>query len=206
MAMDALASDLERTDEAMEGIVESVRRVDVHQDEWTTLMGTQSGRVNALAAELVNARAVMEELRRDLGEECRAREAMQELLATSQLEAHMVRNGISCLHCQLRRAGVDIPRDADWPMANVPAPSEAPSPSSTRISAPGTGSSREDPLEVVPDLEDDEVVQIPAPPRLSTWMGPGHLVPIIDQAILNFVEDAERDRRRINCWKTRIPG
>ena len=52
--------------------------------------------------------------------------------------------------------------------ASVPAPSEAPSPSSTQISAPGTGSSLDDPLEIVPDSEDDKVVQIPAP-RLSTW-------------------------------------
>ena len=51
MVMDALMSDLERTDEVMEGIIESVRREDAHQNEWTTLMGTQSGRVDALAAE-----------------------------------------------------------------------------------------------------------------------------------------------------------
>ena len=110
----------------------------------------------------------------------------------------MARNGVACLHRQLRRAGVNIPRDADLPMADVPAPSEAPSPSSMRISAPGTGSSWDNPLEVVPDSEDEEVVQIPAPLRLSTWTGPGRLVPIIDRAILNFVEDTERDRRRIN--------
>src|ERR1700753_740079 len=125
MAMDAMASDGERTDEAMQGIVESVRRVDARQDEWTELMGTQSGRVDALAAELVDARAVMEEMRRDLEAERRAREALQDLLATSQLEAHMARNGVACLRRQLRRAGVNIPRDADWPSADVPAPSEA---------------------------------------------------------------------------------
>ena len=197
MAMDALASDGERTDEAMQGIVESVRRVDARQDEWTELMGTQSGRIDALAAELVDARAVMEEMRRDLEAERRAREAMQELLATSQLEAHMARNGISCLRRQLRRAGVNIPRNADWPSEDVPAPSEAPSPSSTRISAPGTGSSADDPLEIVPDSEDEEVVQIPAP-RLSTWSGPGRLVPILDQTIVDFIAGEERNRRRIN--------
>ena len=146
-----------------------------------------------LAAELVDARAVMEELRRDLEVEHQAREAMQDLLATSQLEAHMVRNGIACLCLQLRHAGVNIPRDADWPSADVPALSEVPSPSSTRISAPGTGSSRDDPLEIVPDSE-DEVVQVPAP-HLSSWSGPGCLVPIIDWTILNFMEDAERDQR-----------
>ena len=197
MAMDALASDGERTDEAMQGIVESVRRVDARQDEWTTLLGTQSGRVDALAAELIDARAVMEELRRDLEVERRARESLQELLATSQLEAHMARNGISCLRRQLRRAGVNIPRDADWPSAEVPAPSEAPSPSSTRISAPGTGSSADDPLEIVPDSEDEEVVQIPAP-RLSTWSGPGRLVPILDQTIMDFITEEGRNRRRID--------
>ena len=140
MAMDALASDGERTDEVMQGIIESVRRVDTRQDEWTELMGTQSGRIDALAAELVDARVTMAEMRRELEEERRVREAMQDLLATSQLEAHMARNGVSCLRRQLRRAGVNIPRDADWPSAEVPAPSEALSPSSTRISAPGTGS------------------------------------------------------------------
>ena len=197
MAMDAMASDGERTDEAMQGIVESVRRVDARQDEWTELMGTQSGRVDALAAELVDARATMEELRRDLEVERRAREAMQELLATSQLESHMARNGLSCLRRQLRRAGVNIPRDADWPSADVPAPSEAPSPSSTRISAPGTGSSVEDPLEIVPDSEDEEVVQIPAP-RLSTWSGPGRLVPILDQTIVDFIAREEVQQRRID--------
>ena len=196
MAMDAMASDGERTDEAMQGIVESVRRVDARQDEWAELMGTQSGRVDALAAELVDARAVMEELRRDLEAERRAREAMQELLATSQLEAHMARNGISCLRRQLRRAGVNIPRDADWPSADIPAPSEAPSPSSTRISAPGTGSI-DDPLEIVPDSEDEEVVQIPAP-RLSTWSGPGRLVPILDQTIVDFMAREETQRRRLD--------
>ena len=199
MAMDALASDGERTDQAMEGIVESVRRVDARQDEYTQLLGTQSGRVDALAAELVDARAVMEELRRDLTTERRARESLQELLATSQLEAHMARNGISCLRRQLRRAGVNIPRDADWPSAEVPAPSEAPSPSSTRISAPGTGSSLEDPLEVVEDSEDEgEVVQVLAP-RLSMWNGPGRLVPILDQTILDFVEDEGRRRRQLDA-------
>ena len=65
MAMDAMASDGERTDEAMQGIVESVRRVDACQDEWTKLMGTQSGRVDALAVELVDAHETMEELRRE---------------------------------------------------------------------------------------------------------------------------------------------
>ena len=183
---------------AMQGIVESVRRVDARQDEWAELMGTQSGRVDALAVELVDARAVMEELRRDLEVERRARESLQELLATSQLESHMAQNGISCLRRQLRRAGVNIPRDADWPSAEVPAPSEAPSPSSTRISAPGTGSSRDDPLEIVPDSEDEgEVVQVPAP-RLSTWNGPGRLVPILDQTILGFLAHEEQSRRRIN--------
>ena len=49
------------------------------------------------------------------------------------------------------------------------------------------------------DLEDEgEVVQIPAPLCLSTWEGPGRLVPIIDQMIMNFVEDMERDQRWIN--------
>ena len=196
MAMDAMASDGERTDEAMQGIVESVRRVDARQDEWAELMGTQSGRIDALAAELVDARAVMEELRRDLEVERRAREAMQDLLATAQLEAHMARNGISCLRRQLRRAGVNIPRNADWSSEEVPAPSEAPSPSSTRISAPGTGSSHDDPLEIVPDSE-DEVVQVPAP-RLSTWSGPGRLVPILDQTIVDFIAGEERQRRRLN--------
>ena len=172
MAMDAMASDGERTDEAMQGIVESVRRVDTCQDEWTALMGTQSGRVDTLAAELVDARETMEELRRELAAERRAWEAMQDLLATSQLEVHMARNGVSCLHRQLRCAGVNIPRDADWPSAEVPALSEAPSPSSTQISAPGTGSSVDDPLEIMPDSEDEEVVQVPAPPQLSTWTGP----------------------------------
>ena len=198
MAMDALASDGERTDEAMQGIVESVRRVDARQDEWTTLMGTQSGRVDALAAELVDARAVMEELRRDLEVERRARESLQALLATSQLEAHMASNGIACLRRQLRRAGVNIPRNADWPSADVPAPSEAPSPSSTRISAPGTGSSHDDPLEIIPDSdEEDEVVQVPAP-RLSTWSGPGRLVPILDQTIVDFIAREDAQQRRIN--------
>ena len=198
MAMDAMASDGERTDEAMQGIIKSVRRVDACQDEWTELMGTQSGRVDALAAELVDARAAMEEMRRDLEAECRARESLQDLLATSQLEAHMARNGVACLRRQLRRAGVNIPRDADWPSAEVPVPSEALSPSSTRTSAPGTGSSRSDPLEIVPDSEDeDEVVQIPAP-RLSTWSGPGRLVPILDQTIVDFIAGEERNRRRIN--------
>ena len=198
MAMDALASDGERTDKAMQGIVESVRRVDARQDEWAELMGTQSGRVDALAAELVDARAIMEEMRRDLEVERWARESLQELLATSQLEAHMARNGISCLRRQLRRAGVNIPRDADWPSAEVPAPSEAPSPSSTRISTPGTGSSHDDPLEIVPDSEDEEVVQIPAPPRLLTWSGPGRLVPILDQTIVDFIAREEGNRRRID--------
>ena len=110
----------------------------------------------------------------------------------------MARNGISCLRHQLRRAGVNIPRDADWPSADVPAPSEAPSPSSTRISAPATGSSRDDPLEIVPDSEDEvEVVAGPAP-QLLTWTGPGRLVPILDQTILGFMADQEWDRRRIN--------
>ena len=198
MAMDAMASDGERTDEAMQGIVESVRRVDAHQDEWSELLGTQSGRVDALAAELVDARAVMEELRRDLEVERRARESLQELLATAQLESHMARNGLSCLRRQLRRAGVNIPRNADWPSAEVPAPSEVPSPSSTRISAPGTGSSLDDPLEIVLDSEDeDEVVAVP-PPRLSTWSGPGRLVPILDQTIVDFIVGEEMNRRRIN--------
>ena len=197
MAMDALASDGERTDEAMQGIVESVRRVDARQDEWTELMGTQSGRVDALAAELVDARNTMDELRRELQEERRAREALQDLLATSQLEAHMARNGISCLRRQLRRAGVNIPRDADWPSAEVSPPSEAPSPSSTRISAPATGSSRDDPLEIVPDSEDEEVVHIPAP-RLSSWSGPGRLVPILDRTIVDFIAREETQRRRLN--------
>ena len=110
----------------------------------------------------------------------------------------MARTGVACLRCQLRRAGVNIPRYADWPSAEVPAPSEAPFPSSTRISAPGTGSSRDDPLEVVPDSEDEgEVVQVPAP-RLSTWSGPGRLVPILDQTIMTFIADEEQNRRRIN--------
>ena len=61
MAMDAMASDGERVDEAMQGIVELVRRVDARQDEWTELMGMQSGRVDALAAELVDTREGMEE-------------------------------------------------------------------------------------------------------------------------------------------------
>ena len=50
------------------------------------------------------------------------------------------------------------------------------------------------------------MVQIPAP-QLSTWAGPGHLVPILDQTILSFMADQtillfmadkEWDRRRIN--------
>ena len=45
MVMYTLASEGERMDEAMQGIVESVRRVDARQDKWITLMGTQSGRV-----------------------------------------------------------------------------------------------------------------------------------------------------------------
>ena len=66
------------------------------------------------------------------------------------------------------------------------------------MSAPGTGSSRDDPLEIVPDSEgEEEVVQIPAP-RLSTWAGPGRLVPILDQTILGFMADQERNRRRID--------
>ena len=137
------------------------------------------------------------ELRRELEAEHQAQEAMQDLLATSQLESHMARNRIACLCRQLRRAGVNIPRDADWPSADIPAPSEAPSLSSTRISAPGTGSSFEDPLEIVPDSE-DEVVQVPAPLCLSTWTGPGRLVLIVDRTIMNFMEDMERDRWRIN--------
>ena len=198
MAMDAMASDGERMDEAMQGIVESVRRVDARQDKWTELMGTQSGRVDALAAELVDARAVMEEMRREIDEGRRAREALQDLLATSQLEAHMARNGVACLRRQLRHAGVNIPRDADWPSAEVPAPSEAPSPSSTRISVPGTGSSRDDPLEIVPDSEDEvEVVRVPAP-RLSTWGGPGRLVPILDPTIVDFLATEDRNRRRLD--------
>ena len=48
MAMDALALEMERTDEVMTGIKSSVRRVDTWQDKWTTLMGMQSGRVNTL--------------------------------------------------------------------------------------------------------------------------------------------------------------
>ena len=198
MAMDAMASDGERTDEAMQGIIESVRRVDTRQDEWTELMGMQSGRVDALAAELVDAWETMEELRRELAAERQAREAMQDLLAMSQLESHMARNGVACLRRQLRHARVNILRDADWPSAEVPAPSEAPSPSSTRISTPGTGSSHEDPLEIMPDSEDEEVVQILAPPRLSRWDGPGRLVPIIDQSIRNFLEDSARDQWQIN--------
>ena len=86
MAMDAMASDGERTDKAMQGIVESVRRVDARQDEWTELMGTQSGRVDALAAELVDAREVMAEMRRELEAERRAQESLQELLAVRKLE------------------------------------------------------------------------------------------------------------------------
>ena len=35
-------------------------------------------------------------------------------------------------------------------------------------------------------------------PRLSTWNGPGCLVLIIDQTIMNFLEDSARDRWRIN--------
>ena len=54
MVMDALVSEGERTDMAMNEIIESVRRVDAQQDEWVTLQGTQSGRVNALTAELVD--------------------------------------------------------------------------------------------------------------------------------------------------------
>ena len=73
----------------------------------------------------------MEELRQELAAECWAWEAMQDLLAMSQLEPHMARNGISCLHHQLRRAGVNIPQDADWPMAKVLASLEVPSLSST---------------------------------------------------------------------------
>ena len=107
----------------------------------------------------------------------------------------MAANGIACLRHQLRRAGVNIPRDANWPSAEVPAPLEAPSLSSTRISAPG--SSRDDPLEIVPDSEDEEVVQIPAP-HLSTWSGPGRLVPILDRMVLDFMVDEERNWRRIN--------
>ena len=42
MAMDAVAADGERTEEAIEGIVELVRRVDARQDEWLELLGTQS--------------------------------------------------------------------------------------------------------------------------------------------------------------------
>ena len=92
----------------MQGIVESVRRVDARQDEWTAFMGMQSGRVDALAAELVDARETMAELRRDLGMERQARKAMQDLLVTSQLEAHMARNGVNCLHRQLRCPGINI--------------------------------------------------------------------------------------------------
>ena len=53
-------------------------------------------------------------------------------------------------------------------------------------------------MEVVEDSEDEgEVVHVPAP-RLSTWEGPGHLVPIIDQMILNFMAGNTRDQRQIN--------
>ena len=92
--MDAVASVNDRADEEMGRIEESVRRVDAHQDEWATLMGMQSGRVNALAAELVDMRETMEELRRELREECQACESLQDLFAMSQLEAHMVRNSV----------------------------------------------------------------------------------------------------------------
>ena len=97
MVMDAVALEGERTDVEMGRIEESAQRVDTHQDKWTTLMGMQSGRVDALAVELVNAREMMEELRRELAMGDRAREGLQDLLATSQLEAHMARKGVNCL-------------------------------------------------------------------------------------------------------------
>ena len=40
-------------------------------------------------------------------------------------------------------------------------------------------------------------MQIPAS-RLSTWSGPGRLVPILDQTILGFVADEQRNHWRID--------
>ena len=40
-------------------------------------------------------------------------------------------------------------------------------------------------------------MQIPAP-RLSTWNGPGRLVPILDQTIVDFIAREETQRRRID--------
>ena len=41
------------------------------------------------------------------------------------------------------------------------------------------------------------MVQIPAP-RLSTWSGPGRLVPILDPTIVDFLATESRNRRRLD--------
>ena len=169
--MDAVAAVNDQVIREVQALGEGVRRVDGCQDEWVTLMGTQSGRVNALAAELIGTRRKVEELREELRRERQQREVMQDLLVTAQLESHMAGNGVLCLRQQVCRAGVEIPRDADWAMGDkhisaILTPSEAPSLASTCISAPRL--SMQDHLEVVNDSEDEgEVVVIPPPPRLS---------------------------------------
>lgn len=134
----------------------------------------------------------MEELREELRRERREHEALRDIVLTSKLKAHMVRNRVP--------AGlsgrVKILRDADWAMGDehvsaVLTPSKAPSPASTRISA--LRSFMQDPLEVM-DHSDDEgdTVVIPPPPWLLQWDGPGCLMPIIDQSVQNFLEDESR--------------
>ena len=43
------------------------------------------------------------------------------------------------------------------------------------------------------------MVQIPPPPRLSTWSGPGRLVPILDPTIVDFLATEDRNRRRLDA-------
>ena len=83
-------------------------------------------------------------------------------------------------------------------MEDVPAPSEAPSAST---SSRGTGLTREDPLEIVPDSEDEDVAVIPPPPRGSRWDRPVRMVEILDRqdtGIAAFLADEDLVRRRRN--------
>jgi hypothetical protein len=78
---------------------------------------------------------------------------------------------------------INIPANSGWQGSGIKAvlaPSEVSSVQSSSFTCWSLGSSREDPLEIVPDSEDEDLLVIPPPPRMSWWDSLARIVEILN--------------------------
>jgi hypothetical protein len=208
MVMDEMAGVMGALEEDVNGMRSRMNAMDVDREAIAQTITDTAGLCQSLWAELQDTWIEIERLRelmnrlRHQGEvQADLIEKIQALMVTTQLKSHLVSNSVLGLCRQLRQVGVNIPANSGWEgsgMEDVPAPSEAPSvPSSSW----GSGSTQEDPLEIVLDSEYEDAVVIPPPPRWSWWDYLIRLVEILDgqdTGIVAFLADEDMVRRHCN--------